>query len=172
MKKILFGLLLSLVLFGCLKNDHPNQTCSYVDSQTVAPDTEVHKVKAYLDSNNIFTVQLHPTGFYYKINSPGSGTFVSNLCSVVTASYKGKLTNGTTFDSTANGSSASFQLGQVIAGWQKGVPLVAKGGSITLFIPPSLGYGSQAIGDGNGNIIIPANSILIFDVNVLDISGG
>jgi FKBP-type peptidyl-prolyl cis-trans isomerase FkpA len=171
MKILLPGLLLSIVLFSCLKNENKNPTCSYVDSQTIAPDSQVQRVKAYLDLNNI-TAQLHPSGLYYKIISPGSGTFVSNLCSVVNASYKGKLTNGITFDSTAAGMSASFQLGRVIAGWQKGIPLIAKGGSITLFIPPALGYGSQVVGDGNGNVIIPANSILIFDVKVLDISGG
>ena len=170
MKNIFWSLLVSFVLFGCLKDPEQNHQCSYTDSQTVAPDSQVQKVKAYLDSNGI-TAQKHLSGFYYAIHSPGSGAFVTNLCSVVTVTYKGKLTNGTTFDSTATGLTAAFRLGQVIAGWQKGIPLVNKGGSITLYIPPALGFGSQNVTDNNGNVKIPANSIVIFDVEVLDISG-
>jgi FKBP-type peptidyl-prolyl cis-trans isomerase FkpA len=170
MQKTFWVLLSSIVLFGCLKDANSNKTCTYNDSQTIAPDSQVQKVKAYLDSNHI-TAQKHSSGFYYVINQQGSGTFVTNLCSVITVMYKGKFTNGNVFDSTATNNSASFQLGQVIAGWQKGIPLINKGGKITLYIPPSLGYGQQNTTDNQGHVVIPGNSILIFDVEVLDISG-
>jgi FKBP-type peptidyl-prolyl cis-trans isomerase FkpA len=169
MQKLLWILLSSIVLFSCLKDSNSNKTCTYPDSQTIAPDSQVQKVKAYLDSNHI-TAQKHSSGFYYVINTQGSGAFVTNLCSIITVTYKGKFTNGNVFDSTASNASASFALGQVIAGWQKGIPLVNKGGKITLYIPPSLGYGPQNTTD-NGHVVIPGNSILIFDVEVLDISG-
>jgi FKBP-type peptidyl-prolyl cis-trans isomerase FkpA len=55
-------------------------------------------------------------------------------------------------------------LGQLIVGWQKGLPLISSGGKITLYIPPSLGYGSAAAGS------IPANSILIFDIELISVS--
>ena len=87
----------------------------------------------------------------------------TNLCSNVTVTYKGSYFNGNVFDSTAAGSAATFQLGQVIPGWQKGVPLISKGGDITLYIPPSLGYGPQGYG------IIPGNAYLIFDIHIIDI---
>ena len=170
MRKLFLGLLISVVLFGCLKDKNHDQVCNYTDSQTQAPDSQVQKVKAYLDSNHI-NAQKHSSGFYYTINSQGAGAFVTNLCSIITVGYKGKLTNGNIFDSTATGLPASFRLGQVIVGWQKGIPLVNKGGKITLYIPPALGYGSQVVNDRNGNILIPANSVIIFDVDVLDISG-
>jgi len=171
MQKIFWTFLLSIILFSCIKpSNQSNQTCGFNDSQTVAPDSEAHKVSAYLDSNHIHA-QKDSSGFYYVSHSQGAGAFVTNLCSVVTVYYKGMLTNGTVFDSTETNVPSSFQLGQVIVGWQKAIPKLNKGGSITLYIPPTLGYSSQAISDNNGHLLIPPNSILIFDIEVLDISG-
>jgi len=75
----------------------------------------------------------------------------------VVVNYVGKLTNGTIFDS---GNNVSFSLGGLITGWQEGIPLIAPGGSITLYLPPSLAYGSRATGS------IPANSNLIFKIDL------
>ncbi len=77
--------------------------------------------------------------------------------------YTGKLVNGTVFDQTPAGANATLVLGQLIVGWQKGLPLIGTGGKITLYIPPSLGYGSSAVGS------VPANSILIFDIELAGI---
>ena len=72
----------------------------------------------------------------------------------VTVNYVGTLTNGTKFDSSYDrGQTFSFRIGagQVIAGWDQGVPGMKVGGKRRLTIPPSLGYGNQANGP------IPAN---------------
>jgi FKBP-type peptidyl-prolyl cis-trans isomerase FkpA len=58
----------------------------------------------------------------------------------------------------------AFSLLGVIQGWTNGVPLIKKGGKIKLYIPPALGYGANTTSDGR----IPGNSILIFDVELLD----
>jgi FKBP-type peptidyl-prolyl cis-trans isomerase FkpA len=60
-------------------------------------------------------------------------------------------------------------LGQLIIGWQKGLPLIKSGGSITLFIPPSLGYGNQDIRNSSGAVIIPANSNLKFTIDLVSV---
>ena len=162
MKNILFGFIaISVVCLSCGKKD---TTCSYNDSGMIAPVSEVANVQAYLNTNSITATQ-HPSGFFYKINQAGTGAAVVNLCSVVSVKYAGRLTNGTYFDPTTPGttSAATFTLGQVIVGWQKGVPLISAGGKITLYIPPSLGYGSSAAGT------IPANSILIFDIELVSV---
>lgn len=80
--------------------------------------------------------------------------------------YTGTLTNGTKFDSSVDrGTPFEFVLGahQVIEGWDKGFAGMKVGGKRKLVIPPSMGYGSQATGS------IPANSTLIFDVELLDV---
>ncbi len=112
----------------------------------------------------------HAAGFSYRINAQGSGAGVANLCTNITVTFKGKFFNGQIFDSTKTGMVANFQLGEVIAGWQKGIPLISKGGDIDLFIPPSIGFGANAVIDpATGNVIIPANSYIVFNVHVVDI---
>ena len=87
---------------------------------------------------------------------------------VVTVNYVGTLTNGTKFDSSYDHNQPyTFRLGAgaVIAGWDQGVVGMKVGGKRRLTIPPSLGYGSQANGP------IPANSTLIFEIELLSIAG-
>lgn len=84
----------------------------------------------------------------------------------VSVSYVGRLENGQVFDASANhgGQPFTFVLGagQVIAGWEQGIAGMKVGGTRTLVIPAELGYGPRAVG------AIPANSTLIFDVELVD----
>ncbi len=163
--KIFLPILIAFIFIaGCSKKD---TTCGYKDSTAIAPSGEVQQLQDSLDLYGI-TGSQHPSGFFYKINAQGSGTSVANLCTNITVTYKGKLFNGNVFDSTKTGQVVNFQLGEVIAGWQKGVPLVSKGGDIDLYIPPSLGYGAYPV-PRSGPVVIPANSYLIFNVHIVDI---
>jgi FKBP-type peptidyl-prolyl cis-trans isomerase len=86
----------------------------------------------------------------------------------VNVHYVGTLTNGTKFDSSYDrGQTFPFRVGagQVIAGWDQGVPGMRVGGKRRLTIPPSLAYGNQAVGP------IPANSTLVFEVELVSIVG-
>jgi len=71
------------------------------------------------------------------------------------------LLDGTTFDQQTDASKTGWPLGSLIAGWQIGLPLIQKGGKIKLIVPSSLAYGC------GGNL--PANSILYFDVHLVDV---
>lgn len=154
-----------LVLFffsGCFKDPKP-QPCTYDACALKAPDAEIAAVQHYLDSTGI-TATPHCSGMFYKIYDAGTGPAPA-ACSTVGVAYRGMLTNGHVFDSSATG--ITLSLNRVIRGWANGVPLIKQGGRITLYIPPSLGYGSQEQRDQTNKVVIPANSITIFDIQLL-----
>jgi FKBP-type peptidyl-prolyl cis-trans isomerase FkpA len=164
MKKIFLSIVLLGILFSSCEKA---TTCSYTETTTVATAAEVTAVEAYLSSAAITNATKHPSGFYYVITTAGTGSTAS-LCSQVEVFYTGKLTNGTVFDKTTT-QSAIFTLGQLIPGWQKGLPLIKAGGSVKLIIPPSLGYGSNDVKDNFGKVIIPGNSVLVFDMQLVSV---
>ncbi len=77
-------------------------------------------------------------------------------------------TKGKKFDSSLDRNDPfEFTIGQgrVIGGWEQGVAGMAVGGKRTLIIPPALGYGNRDVGGG----LIPANSILLFEIELLGV---
>jgi FKBP-type peptidyl-prolyl cis-trans isomerase FkpA len=147
----------TLILSSCSKN-----ACSFQNDNVVAPLSEQQLVKAYLDSLGI-TATLNPGGFYYQVVSSGNGA-TPGVCSHIEVSYTGKLKNGNVFDQE---SEVLFTLGSLIDGWKKGVPLIKSGGEIKLYLPPTLGYGASEV--NTGTTVIPPNSILIFDISLLNV---
>ncbi|MEI6947716.1 FKBP-type peptidyl-prolyl cis-trans isomerase [Paraflavisolibacter sp. H34] len=165
MRKLILAVAVIFSLAGCLKKSDNSVTCTFDPCAVKAPDAEIQQVKTYIDTNGIVATQ-HCSGLYYTVLSEGSGK-TPQTCLGVIARYKGSLTNGTVFEDQSTGEGVEFNLGYVIRGWTIGLPLVKNGGKIRLYIPPSLAYGSTARTDANGNVVIPANSILIFDVEIL-----
>ncbi|MBN8220036.1 MAG: FKBP-type peptidyl-prolyl cis-trans isomerase [Spirochaetes bacterium] len=87
-----------------------------------------------------------------------------NAGSTVKVHYRGTLLNGQEFDSSyKRGQPATFPLGQVIRCWTEGVQKIKVGGKAKLICPANLAYGSRALPG------IPANSTLVFEVELLDI---
>lgn len=161
-KKILLLLVLPLLLLTACNKSSSSYTCNYKPPTAVASATEIASLKAYLDSNSI-TYTAHPSGIFYHITEQGSGTVTPVVCSYVTVKYMGRLLTTTTpFDQNTSGT--TFQLGQLIEGWKYGIPLIKSGGSITLYIPPSLGYGASGSGQA-----IPPNSNLVFTIELLEV---
>lgn len=93
--------------------------------------------------------------FWRKRPEPGA---------VVTIHYTGTFIDGTEFDSSRKrGEPATFPLGQLIKGWQEGVPLMRKGERFLFVIPAQIGYGSRV------RAPIYPNSTLLFDIELIDI---
>lgn len=91
----------------------------------------------------------------------------------VSVLYVGKFTDGTVFDSSAahGNQPLTFVLGSqgLIPGFQIGVNQMKEGGERLLAIPPSLGYGGEDVKDASGKVIIPANSTLVFSVQLVKV---
>ena len=150
-----FLLLITISLTSCLKDKTSDCTASLGNPQASA--TEIANVQAYLTSQNITNATQHSSGVFYIITNAGTGANPGQ-CNSVSVKYVGKLTNGSVFDQSTT--PVQFNLYSLITGWRIGIPLIKSGGSIRLFIPPSLGYGSSQAGS------IPANSILVFDIDL------
>lgn len=117
-------------------------------------------IKEFIAKNNIPALR-HESGLYYQIILPGSGSTVT-LNTIVSVKYTGRLLNGSVFDGTTT-DPATFPLANLIEGWQKGIPLIRKGGKLRLLIPSSLGYKQS----GSGRI--PGNSVLDFDIELVNV---
>jgi FKBP-type peptidyl-prolyl cis-trans isomerase len=105
--------------------------------------------------------QKTASGLGYRMLAEGKGDAPGER-DKVTLNYKGTLAaDGTVFDANDG---ASFGVDGVIPGFGEGLQLVKPGGSIRLCIPAALGYGAQASGK------IPANSDLVFDVDLISVS--
>jgi FKBP-type peptidyl-prolyl cis-trans isomerase FkpA len=125
-----------------------------------------------IHSSGDFAEELHvnpdamtvtPSGLKYQELVPGAGAEAGPGARVL-VHYTGWLTDGTEFDSSVGRNQPfEFQLGrgEVIAGWDEGVAGMKVGGRRKLVIPPALGYGAVANGP------IPANSTLVFDVELI-----
>ena len=164
MLKSLVYSVLSVILFsGCIK-DPPAPDCNFDACANAAPASEVQALKTYITTNSIDATK-HCSGLYYRIETAGTGK-TAGICNAITIHYKGQTTSGNIFDQTT-ANPRTFNLGGLILGWQNGVPLIKEGGKIILYLPPSLAYGNQDRLDQNGNVSIPANSILIFEITLV-----
>jgi FKBP-type peptidyl-prolyl cis-trans isomerase len=116
-------------------------------------------------------IVTNPSGLKYAEITVGTGTLAANG-SVVFVHYTGWLAaDGTGFDSSAGQQPFGLRLGEheVIPGFEEGIVGMKVGGKRRLFIPAALGYGATAVYDGDAKVIIPANSDLVFDVELVSV---
>jgi FKBP-type peptidyl-prolyl cis-trans isomerase len=105
-----------------------------------------------------------PSGLQYRVISEGSGR-TPKATDVVLVNYRGRLVNGTEFDSSyKSGKPAALQINRLIDGWSEALQLMKEGAKWELFIPSKLAYGER----GFGNLIGP-NATLIFEVELVSI---
>lgn len=120
--------------------------------------------KEFLEKNKSAAgVKTTASGLQYIVEKEGTGASPKKE-DVVKVHYKGTLTNGEQFDSSYDrGQPAEFPVGGVIPGWTEALQLMKVGGKAKLFIPPELAYGPS------GRPGIPPNSVLVFEVELMDI---
>jgi FKBP-type peptidyl-prolyl cis-trans isomerase FkpA len=124
-------------------------------------ESEVPQIQSFAANNGI-NATAHSSGLYYEIIDPGTGV-APTANSKIVITYTGKLMNGNTFDEQTTPNTQAWPLSDLIKGWTIGIPLIKKGGRIKLIIPSSLAYGCEPY------YSIPANSVLYFDVSLIDV---
>ena len=114
-------------------------------------------------------VEVTGTGLQYQVVTKGKGA-TPKPTDQVTVHYRGTFIDGREFDSSygadGKGEPVTFPVNGVIAGWTEALQLMSPGAKYKLFIPASLAYGEE------GNEAIPPNSVLLFEVELLKVSGG
>ncbi|PLX23468.1 MAG: peptidylprolyl isomerase [Marinilabiliales bacterium] len=152
MKKLLFIFVVFSTLF--IACDEDNDELTY--EEQLAKDIE--KIQDYLNENGL-SANAGEDGLYYIIEEEGIGS-VPTVDSTVKVKYTGKYLDDEVFGS----GTIEAELNKFILGWQLGIPYFKEGGNGTLYIPSGLGYGIHGYGT------IPKNEVLIFDIELIDVS--
>lgn len=127
-------------------------------------NVNLQKANTFLEQNKSQPgVKTTASGLQYVVVQEGKGATPTDD-DTVKVHYTGTLTTGEKFDSSVDrGQPAEFPVKGVIPGWTEALKLMKVGEKAKLFIPPNLAYGAQ------GRPGIPANSALIFDVELIEI---
>jgi len=149
MKRILLFLLVAVTSIHCNKDEDENQ--SEIDDEIILK---------YIADNELDAINIG-LGLYFVDEETGTGEN-PNPSSTVRVAYSGYFTDGQVFDES-NSDGITFGLNQVIQGWTMGIPFFKEGGRGKLLIPSELAYGSSPRSG------IPANSVLIFDIHLIDV---
>ena len=156
----------------------PANSCLIFDVELLdfsIPVDEEKTLRDYFEARQLKPIRT-ASGLYYSIEKEGTG----EACTAgdkISMQYTGQLLDGTTFDSNVDsifGHVQPFEFtlgqGQVIKGWDEGIALLKKGSKAKLYIPSEMAYGQTPFpGSGANPKGIPPGSILIFDVEVMDI---
>jgi FKBP-type peptidyl-prolyl cis-trans isomerase FkpA len=147
--KILAFLLLTISLFACK---------TYSEEDKVTFNKEITKIAKQKKWDITFSL----SGLGIQLMNEGEGEELIQRGSIVKLSYKGQLKNGKVFDQTEPGKPFESEIKGLIGGFQEALLGQKKGVKLRLIIPPHLGYGTDKLDK------IPANSILIFELEVVD----
>lgn len=147
MRSFFSFIILSFLIFSCNKIDTIQDT---IDDKIITDYLTAKKIKATKTN----------TGLYYILDSIGNGKKV-NSTNTIYVKYAGKLTNDTIFDQNLNGTYLSLKT--AINGFREGASYFNVGGKGRLFIPSKLAYGKNSVGK------VPSNSVLIFNIEVIEI---
>lgn len=128
-------------------------------------EVDRNKILDYLETNNLTAIE-DESGLFYIIDVPGTEEkpILSDSVEVKYLGYRtdGVVFDGTNIDGTTPDRTVNFLLDDLILGWEIGIPKFGAGGNGVLLVPSGLGYGNRALPG------LPANSVLIFDMELVD----
>ncbi len=132
-------------------------------------EEDKRNIQNYVVENKLKTKRM-PSGVSYVLTKKGKGP-TAKSGDYIEVKYKGQLIDGTVFDDSFGKKAEPFKFvlgkGKAIEGWEEGLKNFKKGSEGWLLIPSALAYGPRSIREGNMNI--PANSVLVFKIKVTDL---
>ncbi|MFT7245734.1 MAG: FKBP-type peptidyl-prolyl cis-trans isomerase [Candidatus Azotimanducaceae bacterium] len=157
----LVTLMLLTIVVGCSGEGAP---ATKIELERETPMSNKAAADAFMQSNAAKPDVIQTeSGLQYTIINSGAGSTPVHS-DTVAAHYAGRLLDGSEFDSSySRGEPLTIPVGGVIKGWTEALLMMKEGDKWTLFIPPELGYGERGAGP------IPANSALIFDIELVEV---
>jgi len=150
MKKLLI-LFSFFIISGCVQ-DSPNIQ-------------QIENLQFFIDNQkNDQVIEIEPGLQYLVIDSGDPMSDPPKLNQTISAHFHGTLTNGEIFWSSLDSEPLKIELSKLIIGCQKAISLMRKGDKWIVYIDPTMAYGEE------GRPGIPSNSILIFEIELLEIS--
>lgn len=105
------------------------------------------------------------SGVQYRVIKPATGAHPTDT-DIALVNYEGKLVDGTSFDKSAQ--PTPMPVSAVVPGFSEALKLMAKGETLRVWIPSRLAYGAEDQRDGQGKVVIPGKSTLVFDIELVD----
>jgi FKBP-type peptidyl-prolyl cis-trans isomerase len=169
MKSLFPTAIFRLLVFALLAGGGVLTTaCNKIEEIPDYAAADATTIQKYLTDNAIITAQKQPSGLYFIPVTTNATAPLATANQVVSILYTGKLLNGTVFGSTAQNEDTplSFRYGvdRVLPGLEEGLSLMHKGDKAILLIPSGLAYGA------NSTTSIPANSIIRFEIELVDLN--
>ena len=126
---------------------------------------QIENLQFFIDNKkNDQVVEIEPGLQYLVIESGDSKSATPELTQTISAHFHGTLTNGEVFWSSLDSEPLEIELSKLIVGGQKAISLMREGDKWMVYIDPTMAYGED------GRPGIPSNSILIFEIELLEIS--
>jgi FKBP-type peptidyl-prolyl cis-trans isomerase FklB len=139
------------IIFGCVQ-DSPNIQ-------------QIENLQFFIDNKkNDQVIEIEPGLQYLVVNSGNPISEPPSLNQTISAHFHGTLTNGEVFWSSLDSEPLKIELSKLIVGCQKVISLMREGDKWMVYIDPTMAYGED------GRPGIPSNSILIFEIELLEIS--
>lgn len=166
--KIFYSLIIALFVFTACGDNMPKDATDKKEEINPFNLEELAKIdreiiREYVGIQTDMEFDSTESGIFYSIENLGIGDPPTDS-STVTVNYTLFLVDGTLVESTEiKGKPSTFEVGNVIKGWNESLKLIGVMGKGTFVIPSGLGYGLQSV---NG---LPRNSILVFDIEILKI---
>ena len=138
------------IIFGCVQ-DSPNIQ-------------QIENLQFFIDNKkNDQVIEIEPGLQYLVIESGDSKSATPELTQTISAHFHGTLTNGEVFWSSLDSEPLEIELSKLIMGCQKTISLMRVGDKWMVYIDPTMAYGEE------GRPGIPSNSILIFEIELLEV---
>jgi len=144
-----------------MRNMEERERAEFEQRRKAQFETDLRLLEEYAAANQLRTKRT-PSGLGYAITKPGKGALAKSG-DHLKVSYEGYLANGEIFEASEKPFEFILGSARVIGGWEEGLQFFNKGSEGWLLVPSKLGYGPVAVRE------IPANSVLIFKIKILDI---